>query len=234
MKKVMILTLILVIVALFASYVSAQQLVSKGIKGGINLANVKENEFEDIEPKMLVGFSVGGYITNRLSDRFFLQLEAYYSSKGFRLEHDESYTDAFGNSMKSTMDGTTTLKYFEIPVLGVFTVTKNLNIFAGPYLEIYLNGKTKFDYELSGQIYDADSDTWENMNESGSESEDIKSGDINSPGFGLIFGAEYLVGKISLGARYSMGLSNIPDNDEGDEDVEFKHKVVQFVVGIPL
>ncbi len=209
MKKVMILTLALLIVAFFVIYASAQGIVAKGLKGGINLADVRGDDVEDTELRL--GFAIGGFLTYKVNEQFVVQPEIYYTSKGFKIkeEHYDSATDYI------SMEGTIIVNYLEIPVLGVFAVYKNFNLFAGPYFDIYLNGKTKTNMEFHG---DYDPDIW---GEGGNQTEDIKSEDINSPGYGLILGAEYLIGKISIGARYSMGLSTIPDEDDDDT----KHKV---------
>ena len=47
---------------------------------------------------------------------------------------------------------------------------------------------------------------------------------------GLVLGAEFVIGQISIGARYSIGLSNILDDDDSD----VKHKVIQFQLGFYL
>jgi len=220
MKKVMILTVTLLIVAFFVTYASAQGIVAKGLKGGINMANVRGEDIEEANIEIKLGFAVGGFITYQVNEQFAFQPEIYYASKGFKVKtkHYDSATDFI------SMEGTVTLNYLEIPVLGVFSVYKNLNLFAGPYFDIYLNGKEKSTIEIHGD-YDPDI-----LALGGSHTEDIKSEDINSPGYGLIFGAEYLIGKISIGARYSLGLSTIPD----EEDVDVKHKLIQFVVGFHL
>ena len=112
--------------------------------------------------------------------------------------------------------------------MGVFSLNKNLNIFAGPYLDIYLNGESESKTEGEVRVYNGYEWTTSNLDES--DTEDIESKDINSPGFGLIIGAEYIMEQFSFGARYSLGLSNIPD----ENNVEFKHSVIQFLVGYYL
>lgn len=227
MKKVMIVTVTLLIVAFFVTYVSAQGIVTKGLKGGLNLANVSGDDVEDTDSRL--GFAIGGFIAYSINEQFSLQPEIYYTSKGFKLKEKGSESDV-DYEVSYSGEGSVSLNYLEIPVLGVFAVTKNINLFAGPYLDIYLNGKAKSEYEVHARYLDPITNEWVTEDESGSDSEDIKSDDINSPGFGLLFGAEYLIGKISIGVRYSMGLSTIPD----EEDTDIKHKVIQFVVGFHL
>lgn len=229
MKRVMILSVTLFIVAFFVSSASAQGIVAKGLKGGINLANVRGEDFEDEDTEIRLGFAIGGFLTYRVNEHLAFQPEIYYTSKGFKLKAKGSESDV-DYEVSYSMEGSFSLSYLEIPVLGVFAVNKNINLFAGPYLDIYLNGKVKSEYEVHSRYLESSTNEWVTEDESGSDSEDIKSDDMNSPGFGLLFGAEYLIGKISIGARYSIGLSTIPD----EEDTDIKHKVIQFVVGFHL
>ena len=227
MKRVMILTVTLLIVAFFVSYASAQGIVAKGFKGGLNLANVRGEDFEDADSRL--GFAIGGFVTYSVNKQFSLRPEIYYTTKGCKLKVKGSESDV-DYEVSYSIEGSFSLNYIEIPVLGVFALNKNINLFAGPYLDIYLNGKAKQEWEVHSRYLDSSTNEWVTEDESLSESYDIKSDDMNSPGFGLLFGTEYTIGQISFGVRYSMGLSNIPDDD--DEDA--KHKVIQFLVGFHL
>ena len=150
-----------------------------------------------------------------LNGQFFLRPEIYYTSKGFAMSMEES--ESTGDyEISYSGESSITLNYLEVPVLGVFAVTKNFNLFAGPYLDIFLNGKTTTESE--GYYRYLMNDEWIYEDLSGSDSEDIKSDDINTPGLGLLFGAEYVIGKFSFDVRYSMGLTNIPDEDDVDVD----------------
>ena len=229
MKKVMILTLTLLSFVFIVINASAQGIVAKGFKGGINLANISGDAFEDTDLK--TGFAIGGFFTYSVNDQLSLQPEIYYTSKGFKFNEKE-YDSDVDYEISASYDGSASLNYIEIPVLGVFAVNKNINVFAGPYLDIYLNGKLKIDYDVNYRYLNPDTNEWETVTDSGSESEDIESDDIKSPGFGVLFGAEFTAGQFSFGARYSLGLSNIPDDPEEDEDA--KHKVIQFLVGFYL
>jgi len=195
----------------------------QGIKGGLHLANASGDEAEDAESR--IGFAIGGFLTLSLSDQFSLRPEVYYSSKGLKIKVEESESS---NDYEYSFSGESTLflNYVDIPILGVFAVSKNFNLFGGPYLDVFLNGEAKSESE--GYYRYLLNNEWVREDLSGSESEDIESDEINSPGYGLVFGAEYVLGNISLDVRYSVGLSNIPDEDE----IDLKHKVIQFMVGL--
>ena len=227
MKKLPIIALVLLLTAFFISTVSAQGIVAKGLKAGLNMANFSGDDVED--SKMKMGMVIGGFITYSVNEQLSLQPEIYYAMKGAKIDEEYSETDT-DYRYSETTEGTVSLNYLEIPVLGVFSLNENLKLLAGPYMEIYLSGKSEYDSEYTSEYYDYWEDRW--VTESGSESgsEDIESDDMTSPGFGLIVGAEYSTGQISIGARYSMGLSNIFDY----EDADVKHQVIQILVGFTL
>ena len=222
MKKILVLNIVLLIIAISLNNVSAQKI---GFKGGLNLANVSGDDIDDTELRN--GFAIGGFLVMDLNGQFFIRPEIYYTSKGFAMSMEES--ESTGDyEISYSGESSISLNYLEVPVLGVFAVTKNFNLFAGPYLDIFLNGKRTTESE--GYYRYLLNNEWITQDLSGSDSEDIKSDEINTPGLGLLFGAEYVIGQFSFDVRYSMGLTNIPDED----DVEVKHQVIQFMVGFYL
>jgi hypothetical protein len=208
MKRSLVVLLVLSITILLTGIVSAKGITAKGVKVGLNLANVGGDDVEDgVDSKM--GLAVGGFLTYSLNNKIAIQPEIFYSQKGFKIDESE-----MGMTVKSTM----ALNYLEIPILGVYSVSKNISVFAGPSIGLYMNGEMKF--EMSGEFMGESFDE--------SETEEIKSEEITSPEFGLVVGGAYSLGKISIGARYSMGLTNMPD----EEDVDMKNKVIQILLGI--
>lgn len=222
MKKILVFNIILLVIALNDNYVSAQGI---GFKGGLNLANVSSDDIDDTDLRF--GFAIGGFLSIGLNEQFFFRPEIYYSSKGFKLNMEQSESSA-NHEISFSGETTVSLNYIEVPVLGVFAVTKNINLFAGPYLDVFLSGKTTLKSE--GYYRYLWNDEWITEDIGGSSSEDIKSEEINSPGIGLLFGAEYIIGQFSFDIRYSLGLSNIPDEDDADA----KHQVIQVMVGFYL
>ena len=190
MKKILIVLILFSIIS--TSNLLAQGITAKGIVAGLNLANVTGDNITN--NKMKLGFALGGFITFGINHQFAIRPEIYYSAKGFGID-----TEIY--------DFDLSLNYLDIPILGVFSINKNINLFAGPYIEIYLNGKIT------------------NVNDN--VSQDIESDEINSPGFGLTVGTEYRIQQFSIGSRYNLGLSNIPDDDSD----KYKHSVIQFIVG---
>lgn len=175
-----------------------------GIIGGLNLANFSGDDAEDATSRS--GIAAGGFVTFHLSDKFAVRPEILYSTKGAKYESTELYYK---------IKATTTLNYLDIPILGVFKPTNNLQLLAGPSINVFLNGKTeaKGYSEFMGTSF---SQTF---------SEDIESKDVKSPELGLIVGASYYLQPLNFSARYSMGLTNQPKSDE----VDLKNRVIQFM-----
>lgn len=220
--KLNFLLVILFILSPSMNSIFAQKI---GIQGGLNLANVRGDALEDTELKL--GFAIGGFVMIDLSEQFFVRPEIFYSSKGFTNKITESESSA-DYKLSYSGESSLSLNYLEIPVQLVFALTKSINFYAGPYLEIYLNGKATSESE--GYYRYLLNDEWIYEDLSGSDSEDIEAKEINSPGYGLVFGGEYVLGQFSFDVRYSLGLSNIPEEDEFD----LKHQVIQFIIGFYL
>ena len=136
MKKV--LALCIFIVGISFSSVFAQGVSTKGFIGGLNMSNVSGDDVQD--NKMKLGYAVGGFWSFKVGSKFSIRPEIYYTSKGFILETKENESNAVYD-FDITATGTLSLNYIEVPVLGVFSVNRNLNVFAGPYLDYYLSGE---------------------------------------------------------------------------------------------
>ncbi|MBI9071662.1 MAG: PorT family protein [Melioribacteraceae bacterium] len=224
MKKVFVVGMLLLI-TLNLSPLYAQNNVTFGFNGGVNLANVSGDDVDDADSKY--GFSAGAFLNVKLSRVFSLRPEIYYASKGFSLEENEYYADA-DYSYDLSAESEISLNYLEVPILGVISINKNMNLFAGPYVDYFLSGDAEVETKGTVRYCSWGKCTTESINES--ETEDIDSDNMSSPGFGLIVGGEFVMGQFKIGARYSLGLSNISDNDESD----FSHNVIQVMVGVSL
>ncbi|TYB31998.1 MAG: PorT family protein [Candidatus Mcinerneyibacterium aminivorans] len=96
----------------------------------------------------------------------------------------------------------------EVPVLIKYFPIENMNIYAGPTLDYILSAKVEMD---SGDL-------------------DLKEEElIKTMGFGLSFGTQYIMDKIVLDARYDMGLTDL--NDEAENDEEIKLNTIYISVG---
>ena len=211
MKKI---TLSVVLAGLFLFSVApgasqAQGLVNFGIKGGVNIANISFDDFDDNDPR--TGFTIGAVL-----DIGFpmvpvgLETGLYYSQKGTTFSISETV-----EGMTFAQDATTKLDYLKIPVLAKMNFGPpgpfSPHFVAGPYAAFILNAEQETTTNgLSGTV-------------------DI-SDDVESMDFGLIFGlgADFnlMVTKINVQARYSLGLMDI------FEDTGSKNRVLSIVAGL--
>lgn len=189
--------------ACVAGSVSAMN-VSLGVKGGVNLANVRLEE--DMEgKKMLPGVVAGLSLELKPVEMFSIQPEVLFAQKGFKFEIEE---EIFGQMFSMSM--ATGFNYIEIPVLfklnipaGVVTPT----VYAGPAVS-FLMGVRGY-AEASGEKEKYDDDTKDAIKE-----------EMTAVDFGIAFGAGLGIsagpGSIIIDARYNLGLLNIgtDDNEE--------------------
>ena len=205
MKKIAVIFLVLSF-TIFGT-ISPQEL-GFGAKAGLNLAKFSGSDADLMEtsPKFKLGTTIGGFVTYPLSDKLVIRPEVLFTQKGAKYKESEDGIDA---KWKFKMN------WLEIPVLAVYEVANNINVFAGPFLELYLNGESVIKVEGGGESYDAD--------------EKIEGDEVNSLGLGLIFGGGYgLTDNIDVEARFSLGLTSI------DKDITMKNSGIQVYVNYYL
>ncbi len=220
MKKTFILIMILSIV--FIGILPAQGM-GFGVKGGLNMAkwtgeDVKEMTDEGFDQKYLTAFSVGGFLTLPIGNALTIRPEVLYTQNGAKFEYSEQDGEA---SISSKMN------WLNIPVLAVFNLGP-VGVFAGPYFDIFLSGKAKFEMSYEGFEFD--------------EEEDIEGDEVQTLNYGLIFGAAYgITNNIDVELRYSQGL-NSPDKEPDDyddtwgeyEESDTKPSMIQLLINFYL
>ena len=195
---------IVVIFTLTASSGFAQR-TTGGIKGGLNLARFSGDDAVD-EQDLLMGYCAGVFISFNLGDTLAIQPEILYTVKGMKLETG-------GIIFNETAESTTEISYLEIPLLLKLSMSTEGSIiprlFFGPAAAVKLDAKTKFEY--AGISEEADV-------------ENIKDVD-----FGLVAGAGFDVGIITIEARYTLGLLSI--NDTELEEIDIRNAVFSVMAG---
>jgi len=183
-----ILVVMVALMGIMALNVQAQVvkgISGKGIKVGLNMANVTGDDADiaGMDKKSLLGFAVGGFLTYNLMEIVAIQPEVLYTMKGAKYE-DAGGTENFK------------LAYIEIPVLAKLMLATQSNIkpnfFAGPALGILLSAKAG-DTDVKDQTKSTDFGF-------------ILGAGLN---FNMASG-----GAITLDARYNMGLTNINDSSD--------------------
>lgn len=225
MKRMVSFVLVLSLLVL-TSHTFAQEFIGIGLKGGFVMPGVNGLESSQIDFK--AGYTAGGYISYKINDNLTIQQEFFYITKGFKAENQTMGIVSEDNE-DDYLDITTTtdqtLNYVELPLLLVFNLTDQIHIIQGGYMDLYLNGT--FDNETVTTTNIKEGEEWISTKATETTSGDVESGDVNAPGWGLIVGIEYELGKINCGARYSFGLSNVAQ----DENNMYRHNAFQFLVG---
>lgn len=178
--------------------------ISLGLKGGVNMSNIVGSGYSGT--KLNTGFSAGGYLTLSLLPSFAIQPEIYYTQKGWK----ESGT-LFG----SAYEGKSRLNYLEIPVLAKFSfgVLVKPYFVAGPAFATLLSAPAEV--TIGGTTVTGDID-----------------GVLKKSDLGLVLGAGVTTPiKLSLEARYTLGLSSI---DDSGLDVTMKNSNISLLVGYSL
>ena len=178
-----------------------------GVLGGLNLANINIDPWEEEEDwSSRTAFGFGGVFDYGLSEHTVLTLEPMYLQKGATLDFQGG-------------DAEFKVAYLEVPVMFKYVFGAagiRPYVMAGPTIGFNLSaeGETRWDGE--------------------SETEDIKD-ETKSIDFGLGFGGGIYMPAgnnfIFVEARYALGLTNIND-DPDNPDIDIKTKGIQIFAGI--
>lgn len=208
-RAILVLTIFVLLLAVTNAGVSGG-LSAKGIKGGLNMANLTGDDMDEAESKMV--YAAGIFAVLDINENLGLRPEVLYSLKGAKMEATEGGVD-----YKSSINMT----YIDIPVLLQYSIPMDGSLkpclFAGPSIGILMGAKWKI--EAGGEEME----------------EDIKD-DIKSTDLGLVVGAGLsLTDKISVDVRYSTSLSDISDDSGNEgESGSVKNTVISVLLGISL
>ena len=160
---------------------AAQTPITFGVKGGVNIATIKQDDVDnDEDTKSIVGAVAGIFLGKQLTDNVGLRAEGLFSQKGAK-------------NAEAGEDARFKLTYVDVPVLLTFGPSASssgarFNVFTGPQFSF----NTKAQFEFAGLEEDAD--------------DEVKSNDL-----GWVFGAGIESGRFTADARYTLGLSNIAE-----------------------
>ncbi len=166
----------------FHQQASAQRGKS-GIKGGLNLSNLYLDDVTDQNAR--IGFNIGVYGQLLSTEKFAIQPELLYSTKGSTAQYSAGslYQEVSYN-----------LNYLDLPVLAVFKLGKSAEIHLGGYASYLLNANISYKGDIANSADPVDKDN-------------LKSFDY---GFSGGMGANF--GDVQVGARYNFGLVKIADS----------------------
>jgi len=182
-KSLILITASILLVCTMYTPVFAQNTSPQfGVKGGVNFSNLYTEDSD--KDNVMVGYNVGLFSKMPITERFAFQTEIYYSTKGAKVTYNNLFVS--GTALFN-------LNYIEVPLLLVIKLTDNFSIHAGPYAAYLVNGKVKND--SNGTIFDFE--------------DNIKEDDYNRFDAGIEGGISLDFSALSLGARYSYGLTKV-------------------------
>lgn len=199
-----------------------------GIKAGINLANIAQDEsidnYSDYEKKSVVGFQGGLTFDLGISDLFTIQPEVLYIQKGGK----STFTANDNNKLESRYY----YNYVEVPVLAKLKFYgddggSGFYFLAGPYVALALGGKVKTDLTVLGQTTSAEDDFVFNNDDAGERAKRLD--------YGVSFGGGIKINRLFLDLRYSYGLNNVLDNDAdntNDDKPFLRHRGIGLTAGV--
>lgn len=201
---------LLLILMVWGSTAIAQE-SSVGIKGGLNLSTISTDVGSDKNLKP--GFHVGVFNKFAFSESFALQPELLFSTKGLKINYDES----------SIVDGETRFNtyYIDLPVYLVFNLSEAFQIQAGPYVSYLLGANIDTDAEVLG-FFEIDTN------------EELNRKNFNAFDYGVSAGISFNLDPMVIGANYSMGLNPVAKENEPSRDMlgEGKNSVIQIFAAI--
>ncbi|MGO3184561.1 MAG: porin family protein [Aequorivita sp.] len=116
-----------------------------GVRGGVNFANIA-NENSDLDsPDSRTNFYAGLVAELPLQERFSLQGEVFYSGQGF-----ERNIPLVNEKMKYKAD------YIQVPLLAKFYIVEGLSVAAGPQFGFKVNEKIDYNPSSDNGEFDAD------------------------------------------------------------------------------
>jgi hypothetical protein len=193
--KVRVTVLVAAVLLLAARPGFSQDMLTYGLKVGINFADIASPDDDDEEEfkKKKVGVAVGGFVDVPVAPMFSIQPEFLFTQKGAKFEAEDPQ---FGN-FKATIS----VDMIQVPVLGKVK-------FAGASVRPFVVFGPGFGFVTRGrQEVEEDGDV---------EEEDIKD-DIESVDVSLIVGGGVQFGNASVELRWDHGLRNLVKDDEDDE-----------------
>lgn len=173
---------ILFLAPLFVTTISFSQVLTYGIRAGVNVANVSMNLPSNLWPpdnqkKSRTSFNVGAYGQYMINEKIALRAELFYSGEG------TDFTNP-GTELPAHLK----LSYLSLPVFFKYNVIKHFYVMAGPQVSYLLAAHSIY---KDGQSYDV-----------------LK--EHNTLAVGVVPAIGYDWQNLSINLRYQVGLSTLP------------------------
>lgn len=153
-----------------------------GVKGGLNISNLYTKDASNSD--MIAGFNLGVFTKIPVANFIDIQPELYVTTKGASIMYNNLFVDGTAKF---------NLTYLELPLLCIIKVSHFINVQFGPYMSYLVDGKVTnmanihlFNFE-----------------------QNINVNDYNRIDAGVTVGVGVVVHSITMGARYSYGLTKV-------------------------
>ena len=187
-------TAVIATAAIFTAFTSAQAQMTTGIFAGVNSSSFSVSNLDpDESTSSHTGFMAGGWIGLHLGNLIAVQLEAFYTQKGSKLNTTGAPTSTFKAD------------YIEIPLLlqvGLPLGGLKPHIYAGPAIAFNVNCQIDIDGGTGGKCDEPPFDT------------EIKSTDLSG-----IIGIGVHISRFLIAIQYDHGFDNILVDDTSPTEV---------------
>lgn len=209
MKKIILLTGILLISTSFIYAQADSKAVQLGVKAGVNSSKITGDDYDDVKSR--TSFNVGLLAEIPITERFSFQLEVLYSGQGFDVqENDQDNIFDTDDNVEYQLD------YIQVPLLLKVYLVQGLSIEAGPQFGFKIH--EELDYQPNSDGGDVE------INEDDSYIKDFDTS--------VALGVAYKFNNgFFVNSRYTFGLTDIFEEDTILENVDAKNVVWQFGVG---
>jgi opacity protein-like surface antigen len=185
----------------------AQNMITGGLKGGLNMSNmyIDVNDIDASNARW--GFHVGLFSQIMFAETIGFQPEILFTTKGTSAE----YTGIFNQTVDFN------LNYIDLPLFLVFRPFEVVEFHAGPYVGFLLNSNVGFTGTIDGQT-------------------ELNRDNFNAFDWGLGAGLQFNFRSVILGLRYNMGMQNVGTTTTANlllGDVRHSYGQVYVAFGLP-
>jgi len=165
------------------TFISAQEYVYFGVKGGVNFSSFTGDGFDAFDdPEGRTAFHLGLLAEIPVGERFSIQPEVLYSAQGYDILSRED-----ANDVEFQLD------YITVPILAKFYLFDRFSLEAGPQIGFLVNDEIDTNPTGDGGDIEMDSDMFKTVE------------------FGVGLGASYKISNFFVSGRYNLGLTDIYD-----------------------
>ena len=200
-------TAVIATAAIFTAFTPAQGQMTKGIFAGVNSSSFSINNLDsDESTSSHTGFMAGGWLGFGLGNLISLQLEAFYTQKGSKLNETGEPTATFKAD------------YIEVPLLlqvGLPLGALKPHIYAGPAIAFNVSCKIGLEGSAEGNCDEPPFDT-----------------EIKSTDFSGIIGIGINISRFLIAVQYDHGFDNLLVDDTSPTEVN--NRTWTLLAGIGL